>query len=98
MAQDCRKFFIFRKPPAAMVPAMFTAARPALAPDTLLGTHAVEAPLIALFESEEAALAALPRLGGARVLRRPSAGVRMLAPMPGLRETLYAAGALLVVG
>jgi hypothetical protein len=77
---------------------MLIAARPALAPETLLGPHAVEAPLIALFESEEAALAALLHLGGTRILQRPSAGVRMLAPMPRLRETLYAAGALLVVG
>jgi hypothetical protein len=83
-----------------MFRAMFTAtaARPSLAPETLLGPLAVEAPLIALYESEEAAEAALPRLGDIRVLGQSSSGVRMLAPAPGLREILYATGALLVVG
>ncbi|MFC7551703.1 hypothetical protein ACFQU7_04380 [Pseudoroseomonas wenyumeiae] len=60
--------------------------------------RAVEAPLIALYENEAAAEAALPRLGSIRVLGQSSSGVRMLAPAPGLRETLYASGALLVVG
>ncbi|MBC9177547.1 hypothetical protein [Pseudoroseomonas ludipueritiae] len=75
-----------------------TATRPFLAPEPRPGRHAVEAPLIALYESEEAAEAALPHLGGIRVLGQSSSGVRMLAPAPGLRETLYASGALLVVG
>jgi hypothetical protein len=83
-----------------MLRAMFTAtaARPSLAPETLPGFRAVEAPMMALYESEEAAEAALPHLGAFRVLGQSSSGVRMLAPAPGLRETLYATGALLVVG
>ncbi|WP_147426093.1 hypothetical protein [Teichococcus wenyumeiae] len=75
-----------------------TATRPSLASETLRGPCAVEAPLIALYENEAAAEAALPRLGSIRVLGQSSSGVRMLAPAPGLRETLYASGALLVVG
>ncbi len=72
--------------------------RPGHSPETLSGSHKAEAPLIALFENEETAEAALHHLSGARVVRHPAAGVRMLAPAPGLREMLYAAGAMLVVG
>lgn len=75
-----------------------TATRPSLPPRPRPDADAVEAPLIALYESEEAAEAALPCLGEVRVLGQSSSGVRMLAPAPGLRETLYASGALLVVG
>lgn len=75
-----------------------TATRPSLAPEPRSIPCAVETALIALYESEEAAEAALPRLEGIRVLGQSSSGVRMLAPAPGLRETLYATGALLVVG
>jgi hypothetical protein len=83
-----------------MVRAMLTntATRPVCVPKPLPGSRAVDAAVIALFESEEAAQAALPRLDGIRVLGQSASGVRMLAPAPGLRETLYATGALLVVG
>ena len=71
--------------------------RPALPPQTLRHAGEIEAPVVALFESEAAAQAATARTG-ARTLRRPASGVLTFAPMPGLREDLYAAGALLVVG
>jgi hypothetical protein len=101
MARECPEAFIIRKPSAAMVRAMLTntAIRPSFIPKPLPGSRAVDAAaMIVLFESEEAAQAALPRLGGIRVLGQSASGVRMLAPAPGLRETLYATGALLVVG
>jgi hypothetical protein len=79
--------------------AMFTALpRPAKPHETLRGPYGVDAPMIALFENEHTARLAVLNLTEARVLRHPRPGVRMLAPAPGLRETLYAAGALLVVG
>lgn len=60
-------------------------------------TSASDAPILALFEDQAAAQAATARTG-ARMLRRAAHGVLTFAPAPGLREDLYAAGALLVVG
>lgn len=71
--------------------------RPALPPQTLRHAGEVDAPVVALFESEAAAQAASTRTV-ARTLRRSGGGVLTFAPTPGLREDLYAAGALLVVG
>jgi hypothetical protein len=71
--------------------------RPASSPETLRSAGPVEAPLVALFDSAAGAEAALLSTG-ARLLRNRSPGVIMVAPQPGLRESLYAAGALLVVG
>jgi hypothetical protein len=72
---------------------------PATAPptETMRPAGDIEAPVVALFESEAAARAASVRTG-ARMLRHASHGVMTLAPARGLREDLYAAGALLVVG
>ncbi|MBO1074267.1 hypothetical protein [Roseomonas marmotae] len=70
--------------------------RPADRLQMLSRSRQTPAAVIALFESEEIADAALHDLG-TEVLQRASAGVRMLTPAPGLREMLYAAGALLVV-
>jgi hypothetical protein len=70
---------------------------PALPAETLRHAGMVDAPIIALFENEAAAQAAGARTG-ARLLRRAAQGVMTCAPAPGLREDLYDAGALLVVG
>lgn len=82
--------------------AVLTAARPAPSHETLRPSGAEEAPLVALFESAARAEAAIADTG-ARLLRRGPAGrpdgtVITLAPQEGLRESLYHAGALLVVG
>jgi hypothetical protein len=71
--------------------------RPALPTETMRPAGDIEAPVVALFESEAAAQAASVRTG-ARMLRHASHGVMTLAPARALREDLYAAGALLVVG
>jgi hypothetical protein len=55
-----------------------------------------ETMLLALFEDAAMASAAI-RHTGARLLREASPGVVMLAADQGLRERLYAAGAMLVV-
>lgn len=78
------------------MPKTLPTARPAMPAETLRGTPGLDAPLIALFPSDSVAGAAL-RHAGATLLRKKSAGVVMLAPGPGLREKLYAAGAMLVV-
>jgi hypothetical protein len=100
MARECPEPFIFRQRAAAMIKPMFitpTAHRPAMPPETLRGMAGVEAPLVALFDTAENARAAV-RSTGARLLRDASPGVVMVAPASGLRERLYAAGAMLVVG
>ncbi|MFC4169256.1 hypothetical protein [Teichococcus aestuarii] len=71
--------------------------RPAPSPENLRRAGSIEAPLIALFDSSVAAGDAL-RSAGATLWREASPGVVILAPLPGLREKLYAAGAMLVVG
>jgi hypothetical protein len=73
------------------------APRPGQSHETLRRNGLVDAPLVALFDSSDTAWAAV-RHTGAQVLRDRSTGVLMLAPSGGLRERLYAAGALLVVG
>jgi hypothetical protein len=72
-------------------------ARPAASHETLIGQGGAEAPMLALFENAATAHAAILHTG-ARVLRDKSPGVVMLMPDNGLRERLYAAGAMLVVG
>lgn len=71
--------------------------RPAPSPESLRQAGPIEAPLVALFDSAAAAGEAL-RAAGATLWREDSPGVVTLAPGPGLREKLYAAGAMLVVG
>ncbi|HWL82664.1 MAG TPA: hypothetical protein VNR89_17080 [Roseomonas sp.] len=70
--------------------------RPSLSAETLPTRDSIETPMVALFEDAGAASAALRRAGLTR-WRQSSPGVVVLAPLPGLREQLYAAGALLVV-
>lgn len=71
--------------------------RPAIPTETLRSAGLIEAPLVALFD--DAALASsAPGLAGATDWRHRTPCVVVLAPHPGLRERLYAAGAILVVG
>ncbi|MXP65655.1 hypothetical protein E0493_20095 [Roseomonas sp. M0104] len=70
--------------------------RPSLSAETLPARGNIESPMVALFEDACSASAALRRAGLTR-WRQSSPGVVVLAPLPGLREQLYAAGALLVV-
>ncbi|MBI0434346.1 hypothetical protein [Roseomonas sp. KE0001] len=70
--------------------------RPAPPVETAFGPAGREAPLVVLFADAAAAEGALRR-AGARLLRHRSGGVVTVEPSPGLRERLYAAGALLVV-
>lgn len=53
-------------------------------------------PMIALFPGDEAALAAVQRLG-LKLLRFAGPGVALLAPVEGISGKLYAEGAKLVV-
>jgi hypothetical protein len=78
-------------------PSHLTATRPSRSPKTLRAAGLVEAPLVALFDSQAGADAALASTGG-RLLSNRSQGVITMAPAAGLRESLYAAGAMLVVG
>lgn len=71
--------------------------RPVLPPATIHRAAGPEAPLVALFEDEDAAARARAETVG-RLLGSPSGGVLTFAAAPGLREDLYAAGALLVMG
>lgn len=71
--------------------------RPAPSPESLRAAGPIDSPLIALFDSSGAASDAL-REAGATLWREDAPGVIVLAPGPGLREKLYAAGAMLVVG
>ncbi|EHM00053.1 hypothetical protein HMPREF9946_02747 [Acetobacteraceae bacterium AT-5844] len=70
--------------------------RPAASHETLIGRGQIEAPIVALFENAAMAEAAILHTG-ATVLGDRSPGVVMLAAAQGLRERLYAAGAMLVV-
>ncbi|MCQ4161113.1 hypothetical protein NON00_14405 [Roseomonas sp. GC11] len=71
--------------------------RPTISPETLRDAGSIEAPLVALFDTPLAADEGI-RAAGATPLRQYAPGVVILAPRPGLRERLYAAGAMLVVG
>jgi len=70
--------------------------RPALPSETLPARGCVETPVVALFDRSGDTGEALRR-AGLRHWREASQGVVVLAPSPGLRERLYAAGALVVV-
>jgi hypothetical protein len=74
-----------------------TLSRPAAPQDTLRHAGLIEAPVVALFEDAELASAAPARVS-ASAWRHRTPCVVVLAPEPGLRERLYAAGAILVVG
>jgi hypothetical protein len=78
-------------------PFYLASTRPSRSPETLRPTGLVEAPLVALFDSQAGAEAALASIGG-RLLSNRSQGVITMEPAAGLRESLYAAGAMLVVG
>lgn len=100
MAPGCQLLFITRQWFHAIWVSMYLApssARPAASPETLISRGGAEAPMLALFENAATAQAAILHTG-ARVLRDNSPGVVMLVPDQGLRERLYAAGAMLVVG
>lgn len=53
-------------------------------------------PIVAMFTGNEAALAAIDRLG-LHLLRLPAPGIALIAPVSGCRSKLYAQGAWLVV-
>ncbi|WP_458095001.1 hypothetical protein [Roseomonas sp. WA12] len=55
-----------------------------------------EAPIVAIFPSDDHALAAVTETS-AELLRSPAPGVLLLRPARGLSERLYAAGAIVVV-
>ncbi|WP_419896285.1 hypothetical protein [Roseomonas sp. USHLN139] len=71
--------------------------RPSAPHDTLRNAGLIESPVVALFDDAELASAA-PRRVSATEWRHRTPRVVVLAPDPGLRERLYAAGAILVVG
>jgi len=71
--------------------------RPAAPAEILPPAGSIDSPLIALFDSGKPVQEALRRAGVLQ-WRESSPGVVALAPQPGLRERLYAAGAMLVVG
>ncbi len=70
--------------------------RSATRPEPLIDQGAAGPALLALFESTASAQAAILSIG-ARVMRDNTHGVVTLAADSGLRDKLYAAGALLVV-
>lgn len=72
------------------------APRPAAPGEILPAAGSIDSPLIALFDSGKPVQEALRRAGAVR-WQESSPGVVAVAPLPGLRERLYAAGALLVV-
>ncbi|MFC3126578.1 hypothetical protein ACFOD4_16055 [Pseudoroseomonas globiformis] len=74
-----------------------TAPRPAPATEPLPALGSFDTPIVALFDTAASASVALQR-AGVTLWREASPGVVAMAPHPGLREQLYAAGAMLVVG
>ncbi|WP_159998819.1 hypothetical protein [Roseomonas sp. 18066] len=71
--------------------------RPSVPQDTLRRAGLIESPVVALFDDADLASAAPGRVA-ATEWRHRTPCVVVLAPDPGLRERLYAAGAILVVG
>ena len=72
------------------------APRPVPSTEPLPASGSFDAPVVALFESRDGAAAALVRAGVTQ-WREISSGVVAMPPLCGLRDRLYAAGALLVV-